>query len=89
MWVTYADDNPCMMKALLEAGGNINLTDREGRTILMEAVRSNATRIARMLVAAGADVNARSSRNETALSIARSEHNEAMVSLLKRAGAGD
>jgi len=87
MWMTDYVDNSCMMKALLKAGGNVNHTDSEGRTILMEAVRYNSLRVARVLLAAGANPNARSSRNESVLSLALAEHNDAMVSLLKSAGA--
>jgi ankyrin repeat protein len=43
--------------------------------------------IARVLIAAGADVNAKNNFGETALYLARKEENTEVVAVLKRAGA--
>lgn len=89
LWVTVAGDDPCMTTTLLGAGANPNLRERDGFTLLMVATRYKAFRNVKVLLAAGADVNAKGNNGETALSIARGEHDDEIIALLREAGARD
>jgi ankyrin repeat protein len=53
----------------------------------MVAAERHEPGIARMLIAAGADVNAKNKFGETALFLAMKQENSAVVATLKRAGA--
>jgi ankyrin repeat protein len=53
----------------------------------MYASSRGETEIAKLLIAKGADVNIRSDKGETALSLAVSHYNEGIVQLLRKAGA--
>lgn len=54
-----ATDSTLSMKALLDAGANINAGDTIGSTALMTAVNLPAPEIVEFLIAQGADVNSR------------------------------
>ena len=62
LFVTQVADDPCMTKALLKDGGEANLRNTDGYTLLMIAVRIAALRNVEALLAAGADVNSRTPR---------------------------
>jgi ankyrin repeat protein len=76
---------------LLQAGGNPNARDRDGRTVLMRAAASDVLpeEAIRALIERGADVNATSPSGETALSMARLRGDTPIVKLLLQAGAKD
>jgi ankyrin repeat protein len=80
---------PEVVKALVDAGAKVNATDIRGMPPLVYAVSSeeqNAA-VARMLINAGADVNAKTNAGETALDWAKKFGNARMISLLTTAGA--
>ena len=54
-------------KFLLGRVENANVTDQDGNTLLMSAVRRRGDTAVRMLVKAGADVNARDKQDKTPL----------------------
>ncbi len=53
----------------------------------LSAVKSNHLRTVQLLLDAGADVHVKNQRGFTALSLARSAGNEAIISYLRAAGA--
>jgi uncharacterized protein len=63
-------------------GGNV-----DGRTPLMTAVRMGDTQAIRVLLAKGADVNAKDSEGKTALMLATERNNAKLIELLQQAGA--
>ena len=77
-----------LVKTLLDAGAKVNEADGRGMTPLMFAVSSETQRVpvARMLLAAGADVNARSTVGETALDWAEKFGNREVIAALTAAG---
>jgi hypothetical protein len=90
LWASLGMDDPCMTSALLKAGSSPNLRDKFGDTLLMGAVLIGALSNAKVLLAAGADVNAKAINGETALSIAKRNHLhhlQPMIELLTNAGA--
>ena len=83
----YAD----LVKALIEAGADLNLQSKGGLTALMEAStgRENDpdTKIATMLIEAGADVNIKSNDGETSLLYITYYNEPELVKLLIDKGA--
>jgi hypothetical protein len=77
------------LRVFLDAGVSPNLAESSGVTPLMGAVKGNQYEAARMLINAGADVNARASHDRTALGIAKAGRFTEIVTLLKEAGAQD
>lgn len=75
------------VKALLDAGGNVNLKDETGRTLLMYAALRNHKEVAQALLDKGADANARSKTGETALSFAAREGHPEIARALLAKGA--
>jgi ankyrin repeat protein len=73
---------------LLEAGANVNAVLPEGETILMTAARTGQPDVVDMLLAHGADLNARENWfGETALIWASAENHAGAVRVLVRHGA--
>ena len=85
LWLALAEDDSCVVGALLTAGADPNLRDRDGFTVLMAASRYGALKSARKLLEAGADVNANANFGRTALLFASG--NQDMVRLLTDHGA--
>ena len=99
--------DPEAVNALIKSGLDVNARNKDGQTVLMAAVQSNAinvvtydtapkecarseasaVKIVQALIAAGADVNAQNPEGETALHMAASHADGAMVKLLLKAGA--
>ena len=81
------------VKALISAGADVNIRDREGRTPLV-ALCQRATRwsfynnsaVIDELLKSGADVNAKDAKGRTSLAIARSWGNKKLVELLVKNG---
>jgi len=78
-----------MVKALLDAGAQVDARDIRGMTPLMLAVASETqdVEVMKLLLAKGADVNAKSDVGETPLDWARKFNNAAMIRALEGAGA--
>ena len=75
------------VKALLDAGGNVNHRDETGRTLLTYAALNNHKEVAQVLLDKGADVNARNTTGETALSFAAREGHPEIARVLLAKGA--
>ena len=75
------------VRALLDAGGNVNLKDETGRTLLMFAALKNHKEVTQLLLDRGADVNARNNSGETALSFAAREGHPEIARALLAKGA--
>ena len=76
------------MNSVLQAGADVNRTNQQtGQTALMEAASNACTKIAILLIEAGADVNKICARNETALLQFALKSNVQGVRLLLRSGA--
>jgi hypothetical protein len=76
-----------MVKMLLEAGADINLTLKGGETMLMLASRSGNAEAVQMLLGRRANPNARERLGQTALMWAAAEGHTAIVRALIAAGA--
>ena len=77
-----------LVKALLDAGANINAQESRGMTPLMNAVTTDHgdVEIAKLLIARGANVNLKSTAGETAADWARKSGSAPLISLLQGAG---
>ena len=71
------------VRALLEAGADVNARDTQERTPLMGASSKNDVRVVKFLIQSGAHVNVRNKDGRTALMIA-SEQEE--IDVLSQAG---
>ena len=65
----------------------MNIQNEHGATVLMFAASHNSADVARLLLAASADVNARDNDNVTALTIATDFDSADVAELLNAAGA--
>ena len=64
--------NPEVLKALLEAGADVNAKNKDGVTPLMPAAGSNPNpEVLKALLEAGADAKAKNNEGKTALDYAR------------------
>jgi ankyrin repeat protein len=79
-------DNPAAVQALIELGADVNAKDTYDFTPLMECFLSNIS-IARMLIAAGANVNAANKKGKGPLYFAARHGNLEMAKLLLQKGA--
>ena len=79
---------PELIRTLLDAGANVNARDVRDMTPLMLAVSSETQdpAVARLLLAKGADVKAKSNLGETALDWAKKFGNPEVIRLLREAG---
>lgn len=75
------------LQSVLAKGVDINITDEERETALMEAADDGNLRAVQNLIAAGADVNLRNEDAETALMMAADEGYTEIVKALIAAGA--
>ena len=80
---------PDGVETLLKAGANSNYVTRSQRTPLGIAAATGDVKTVRLLLAHGANVNARPPRAHTALYYARKKKNAGVVALLEKAGATD
>jgi ankyrin repeat protein len=75
------------VRVLVAAGAKVNAATSDGMTPLMAAAMIGKLDLVQFLLAKGADLNALDERNRTALSVAQDGGHEAIVELLRRAGA--
>ena len=88
LWIASRNASTAMIAKLLNARANPNLAPPVNGTPLMIAARRGNTEGAKMLLAHGADVNAReAARGQTALMWAASENHVDTMQLLIEAGA--
>ncbi|MBD2744760.1 ankyrin repeat domain-containing protein [Coleofasciculus sp. FACHB-1120] len=76
-----------VVKMLVEAGANINLKGKDGRTALMWAALPGYADATQALIEAGADLDARDDEGNTAMMLAEARRHPKIVRLLKQAGA--
>jgi len=81
------DGNVDSVRALIEAGADVNAKDVRGATALHQAAYGNNAAVAALLIEAGADVNAKNVRGATALHQAAYGNNVAVAAVLIEAGA--
>jgi ankyrin repeat protein len=83
------DDDATKIGPLLARGADLRAADGAGRTMLIRAAASDRlpVDIVNALIAAGADVNARSPKGESALGLAQKRGRTPVVDILTRAGA--
>lgn len=80
--------DPYAVPVVVAAGGRLEARDMRGRTpLIAKAGEGDTADVMAALIAAGADVHARSPSGETALSNAREQQDEAKIALLLEAGA--
>ncbi len=79
-----------VVKALIDAGADVNLADAEGSTPLHHAAHLRLLEFCRLLVTAGADVNAINKSDNTPLMLASDSRNEPyeLLDFLVESGAG-
>ncbi len=70
------------VKALCEAGANINTADKRGDTVLIFACQRNNIELVRVLLSYGADTSITNKKGESALSIAQGEQSEEIIALI-------
>jgi ankyrin repeat protein len=88
IYLASVDGNAAMIERLLKAGADANFAGPEGETALMTAARTGTVEAARVLLAHGAQVDARESwRGQTALMWAAAQRHPAMVKELIAHGA--
>ena len=75
------------MKTLAGTANDLNMTDNDGRTVLMHAAANGLDEIVRILIKSGADVNIKTPDGWTALMFAAARGREAIVGELLAAKA--
>lgn len=71
-----------IIKALLKAGADINLTDKDGNTALHYALKDYSESTARFLIKKGADYNCPNNDGETPVQIAVEKGFDAVLELM-------
>ena len=82
------NDHEEIIARYIERGGNLNVTDHDGWTLLMHAVVHRRAGIVRFLVDSGADPDTTAEeRGTTALAIAQEREYTEIAQILQQAGA--
>jgi hypothetical protein len=82
-----SEGNSQLVKKLLGAGFEVNVTDDFGENAIMKAAEKGNSEIVKLLLVHDADVGARNRFGQTALSIAEARGHKDIVALLRQAGA--
>ena len=89
-YIVWLAGNCCpYTRALIDAGADINIEDKDGWTALIWASQCGHTETAKALIDAGADINIEDRQGWTALMWASHYGHTETVKLLIDAGAGD
>jgi ankyrin repeat protein len=81
------EGNTDMVRSLLSSpGADVNATNANGSTPLLEAARYGHDDICRVLIAAGANLKAKDKDGKTALRLAVQGNHDEVVRVLKQAG---
>lgn len=76
-----------MADLLLKSGANINLTDKNGNTALMEAAKNGYGNVVKLLMSAGAKADAKNNDGMTAIALAEKNNKKDIASYIKRYGS--
>ena len=88
LMLACAKRNVDAIHVLLKAGSNVNIVDNVGQTCLMRAVHTHCCKeVLQAIIDHGADVNARSKHNITALTVACDERHVDAIHVLLKAGS--
>ncbi|MCR5221101.1 MAG: ankyrin repeat domain-containing protein [bacterium] len=88
LMLAVANSNLATVRALLAAGTDVNVQNRDGATPLIAALLKNPnSEIIKMLLVAGADVNVKDQSGATPLMMAAQKSNPQVVRVLLAAGA--
>lgn len=79
--------NARALRALLDAGADINTRDDHGQTALMNAARDGHTEMVRLLIERGAELDHTAKYNLSAIMLAVINGRDAIVGILADAGA--
>lgn len=79
--------NASALRALADAGADVDARDEHGQTALMNAAREGHTEVVRLLIERGADLNHTAKYNLSAIMLAVLNRRDAIVGLLADAGA--
>ncbi len=82
-------DAPVILKAILDAGANVNAKNNVGETTLMYAAKKGNIELVQVLLNKSANVNAKDNNGWTALMYAAFMGNRKTARLLKKSGARD
>jgi ankyrin repeat protein len=90
MWAAPTG-SPDLIRALIDAGADVNAQDIRGMSPLMLAVASENQdlEVVRVLLGSGADIHARSGSGETALDWARKFGSRPLIAVLQKAGGSE
>lgn len=83
----FIRNDPEMIIAVINRGMDVNTVDRQGNTLLIQAVKSNNAQVVDYLIKRKARLNARNKNGETALSLAAYLGKLPLVQRLVTAGA--
>jgi hypothetical protein len=88
--VLFDVQDPAIARLLIERGADVNATDADGMTPLMEAAHEGRSAMLRALIDAGADLDLKNSVYQTtALMMAIDAERDECVDMLRKAGAKD
>ena len=84
IWDKEVSQSVCLekMKYLIYLGANVNKRNKDGDTVLMEAVKRGNAEIVKFLIENGANVNQKNKEGETALMVASEKGKADIVKLL-------
>ncbi|MBR3676095.1 MAG: ankyrin repeat domain-containing protein [Alphaproteobacteria bacterium] len=70
MYASLWSKDPKLIQSLIDSGGSINVSAKNGRTALMNAITNNNIEMVKMLIIHGANVNSKLDNGNTALMFA-------------------